>query len=151
MFVSLGALYFCSLQSVNILDAGYSMLRASLWHIPPTQSLTHALVCTTVAFFVIFISSEQLAKKLWVLLIIYTEFVICLLMAYQVSWTCSWDTNEWIEVIGLRHFDTCGTMSGVQLIFGLKWHLLILIMTSLQFLLYRSVPSGLVTRTTPCL
>ena len=44
VFVSLGALYFCSLQSVNVLDAGYSMLHASLWHIPPTQSLTHARV-----------------------------------------------------------------------------------------------------------
>jgi len=55
--------------------------------------------------FVLFIIKPNLAQEFWILLIIYTEFVLLLLFGWQTHATIDMDKNTAARLFGLQHFD----------------------------------------------
>eukprot|EP01094_Clydonella_sp_ATCC50884_P000108 TRINITY_DN10087_c0_g1_i4.p1 TRINITY_DN10087_c0_g1~~TRINITY_DN10087_c0_g1_i4.p1 ORF type:complete len:2583 (-),score=393.64 TRINITY_DN10087_c0_g1_i4:82-7830(-) len=127
LYLSLAGLYMCGLQSISVINAGY------------------------MAFFMLFMLYEMLARKLWGVLILYTELVILLITVWQVSWTEPWE-GHWSDVVGLEHYSLSSNsifasddpygIPGLALIRGAWWHLSILTFAVLQQILFDRIQKG---------
>ena len=101
--VSLAALYICGLTAATVLNGVY------------------------VGFLIVFLISDTLAFKYWILLVLYTETVILAFIAWQVA-PLSWDANTVVQVIGLQH-------SQGLLVDLVGWHIVILLFSLIQLII----------------
>ena len=103
--LSLVGLYICGLTAATVFNGGY------------------------VLFLIVFLASEKLAHKYWILLVVYAETVILALLVWQVSWTEQYDSNTAVVVIGFEHWS--------NVFEGLVWHIVILIFSLVQLSINR--------------
>ena len=113
--VSLAGLYFCGLTEVTLLNAGY---RTS------SQSGAFLTIFYLVIFFILFIVSPSVAKKLWIYLVIYAELVTALLYTWEWSVTEPWQQAT-PSFIGLRSHDV--------LWIGIIWNIIIMLFSAIQW------------------
>lgn len=101
---SLVGLYICGLTRVNLLNAGYCMF-TYLFFIHYILCYCNVLTTISVLFFIAFIISPWLARKLWVTLVIYAQAVVALLFVWQISWNYESQNSEFLkETVGLQYY-----------------------------------------------
>eukprot|EP01133_Synstelium_polycarpum_P001527 gene1527-1783_t len=110
--LALFGLFFCGLTSVSLLNAGYML------------------------FFILFVMSEKMASRLWILLIVYAQSVLLLLYVWQLSWLSSID-NSTTRLIGVIKY------TDEPLFVGLIWHLVIITFTLTQWNVNRLYRAGI--------
>jgi hypothetical protein len=87
-----------------------------------------------VLFFVtLAVIPPEWSKKLWVVLVVYSQVVVLLLYGWQVHFTLAWE-NSITLLIGLRHIDGF-------LFFGMWWNTLLPVFAVLQYKIYQSKDS----------
>lgn len=116
--VSLVGLYFCGLTRVDILNAGYSKKKKK----KNLLKINELIFFSKVLFFITFISSFRLRKKLWISLVFYSEFVVLSLYFWQFHWFRVYD----IELLGLRKLPNPEWI-------GMGWNIVIMLFSILQF------------------
>jgi hypothetical protein len=80
-----------------------------------------------VVFFIIFIISAGIARKLWVLLVFYSQAVLLMLFVWQLSWTKHAEDEDPTlkDVVGLSHFSNLWKST--------IWNLLVVIFSVIQW------------------
>ncbi|GAM18094.1 hypothetical protein SAMD00019534_012690 [Acytostelium subglobosum LB1] len=109
--LALAGLFFCGLTSITLLNAGYMV------------------------FFILFVISEYLASRFWILLVVYAQAVVVLLYAWQIQPTDSLE-DATTEMIGLVHFEK---QRGQAVWFGMIWQVVIVTFSLIQWNLSRFV------------
>ena len=107
----------------------------------PIHHFESLLILFLVVFFIIFIISPNISRKLWVSLVLYSQAVLLMLFVWQLSWTNATENRHRIleEIVGLSHFNNLWRST--------IWNLLIVVFSVIQwnvnsvcalsFLLYR--------------